>query len=437
MALSKNYKISFALITVLFFFLGFITVLVDSLIPRLRELFDLSYFEAGTVQFAFFSAYFALSIPSSYFLTKIGYKGGIITGLLVMALGCALFYPAAEYRSFGIFISGYFILAGGMTLLQVAINPFVAVLGDEKSSSSRLTLAQAFNSLGTAIAPAVGAFFILSDTIKTKAQIAGLTHSMKESYFAAEAAAVQLPFVTIAAVIALVAIVFLFAKLPKLIESNERTSYWDLLHHKNLLYGVLGIFFYVGAEVAIGSYLVNYLLDMDLVPIIKNNTFMKSIAEGILNAELMQKDQKAIVGVFVTFYWSGAMIGRFLGAYLTKKYSPGKVIGIFAFCAIALALISISTTGLIAMWSLITIGLFNSIMFPTIFSLAIGGLGVLKPKASGLLCMAIVGGALVPPMFGFLADTGGFKIALLLVVFCYAYIAFFGFRNYRMKNSIL
>jgi FHS family L-fucose permease-like MFS transporter len=324
-----------------------------------------------------------------------------------------------------------------MTLLQVAINPFVAVLGDEKSSSSRLTLAQAFNSLGTAIAPAVGAFFILSDTIKTKAQIAGLTHSMKESYFAAEAAAVQLPFVTIAAVIALVAIVFLFAKLPKLIESNERTSYWDLLHHKNLLYGVLGIFFYVGAEVAIGSYLVNYLLDMDLVPIIKNNTFMKSIAEGILNAELIQKDQKAIVGVFVTFYWSGAMIGRFLGAYLTKKYSPGKVIGIFAFCAIVLALVSISTTGLTAMWSLITIGLFNSIMFPTIFSLAIGGLGVLKPKASGLLCMAIVGGALVPPMFGFLADTGGFKIALLLVVFCYAYIAFFGFRNYRMKNSIL
>jgi len=234
-----------------------------------------------------------------------------------------------------------------------------------------------------------------------------------------------------------VAIVFLFAKLPKLIESNERTSYWDLLQHKNLLYGVLGIFFYVGAEVAIGSYLVNYLLDMDLVPIIKNNAYMKSIAEGILNADLMQKDQKAIVGVFVTFYWSGAMIGRFVGAYLTKRYSPGKVIGIFAFCAIALALISISTTGLTAMWSVITIGLFNSIMFPTIFSLAIGGLGVLKPKASGLLCMAIVGGALVPPMFGFLADTGGFKIALLLVVFCYAYIAFFGFRNYRMKNSIL
>ena len=291
--------------------------------------------------------------------------------------------------------------------------------------------------MGTAIAPAVGAFFILSDTIKTKAQIGDLTHSMKESYLAAEAAAVQLPFVTIAAVIALVAILFLFAKLPKLIESSERTSYWDLLQHKNLLYGVLGIFFYVGAEVAIGSYLVNYLLHMDLVPIIKNNVMMKIIAEGLLNTELVQLDQKAIVGVFVTFYWSGAMIGRFVGAYLTKQFSPGKVIGIFAFCAMALGLISIATVGLTAMWSLIAIGLFNSIMFPTIFSLAIGGLGVLKPKASGLLCMAIVGGALVPPMFGFLADTSGFNVALLLVVMCYAYIAFFGFRNYRTKELVL
>jgi len=434
MTQKTSYSSSFILLTTLFFLWGFITVLVDSLIPRLRELFTLTYFQAGLVQFAFFGAYFLLSIPASYILSKIGYKKGIILGLLTMAAGCLLFYPAASYRVFGIFMLAYFILAGGMTILQVAANPFVAVLGSEDGASSRLNLSQAFNSLGTAIAPAVGALFILSDTIKTEDEIAALTEIAKDSYLASEASAVQTPFLGLALFIGLIAVVFLFAKLPKMISETETGTYAEAFKNKNLMLGVLGIFFYVGAEVAIGSYLVNYFLDMNLVDVIKENGLMKSIAEGILNSGITENDNKAIVGVFVTFYWSGAMIGRFVGSYLTRIMKPGKVLGIFATIAILLILISISTTGLVSMWSILAVGLFNSIMFPTIFTLSIDGIGELKPKGSGLLCTAIVGGALIPPLYGYLTDQIGFKTALFFIIICYSYILWFGYRN--SKKSV-
>lgn len=431
MTADKNYRNSFILLTVLFFLWGFITVLVDSLIPRLRELFTLSYFQAGLVQFAFFGAYFVLSIPASYILSKIGYKRGIILGLLTMALGCLLFYPAASYRVFGIFILAYFILAGGMTVLQVAANPFVAVLGSEKSASSRLNLSQAFNSLGTALAPAVGALFILSDNIKTKQEIETLTSSAKKAYLAAEASTVQKPFLGLALFIAIIAIIFFFARLPKLMNEESKGTYFNALKHKNLLLGVLGIFFYVGAEVAIGSYLVNYFLEMNMVSVIKENELMKSIATGIFNINLIENDSKAIVGVFVTFYWSGAMIGRFIGSYLTKIINPGKVLGIFATAAILLIILSVTSNGLLAMWSILAVGLFNSIMFPTIFTLAINGIGELKPKASGLLCTAIVGGAIIPPLYGLLTDYVGFKIAFIFIILCYCYILFYGYKNFK------
>ena len=430
----KSYRSSLILLTILFFLWGFITVLVDSLIPRLRELFTLSYFQAGMVQFAFFGAYFLLSIPASYMLSKIGYKKGIILGLITMALGCLLFYPAASYRVFGVFMLAYFILAGGMTILQVAANPYVAVLGSEDGASSRLNLSQAFNSLGTAIAPAIGALFILSDKIKSKDEIEALTETVKETYLVSEASAVQKPFLGLAVFIILIAVIFLFVKLPKLISETSTGTYAEAFKQRNLMQGVLAIMFYVGAEVAIGSYLVNYFLDMNLVEVIKENGLMKSIAEGILNSGLADNDHKAIVGVFVTFYWSGAMIGRFIGSYLTKIISPGKVLGIFASIAITLILLSISTTGLVSMWSILAVGLFNSIMFPTIFTLAINGIGALKPKASGLLCTAIVGGAIIPPLYGYFIDIIGFKAAFIFVITCYAYILWYGYKN--LKKSI-
>lgn len=431
---NQSYSKAFYLLTLLFFLWGFITVLVDSLIPRLRELFTLTYFEAGLVQFAFFGAYFLLSIPASFILSKIGYKKGILLGLLTMAIGCLMFYPAASYRIFGIFILAYFILAGGITLLQVAANPYVAVLGSEDKASSRLNLSQAFNSLGTAIAPAVGALFILSDTIKNSDEIAQLSSIEKEAYYTTEAAAVQNPFLWLALFILLIASLFFFVKLPKLINETQTGSYFQILKNKNVLLGVLGIFFYVGAEVAIGSYLINYFLDMNIVNVIKNSDFMSSIAASILNADLETKDSKAIVGVFVTFYWSGAMIGRFIGAYLTRIIKPGNVLAIFATCAVLLIATSILSHGVIAMWSILAVGLFNSIMFPTIFTIAIDGLGDLKPKASGLLCTAIVGGAIIPPFFGYLSDLAGFKNALFFIIACYGYILYLGFKSTKQQS---
>jgi FHS family L-fucose permease-like MFS transporter len=433
----KSYRSSFILLTILFFLWGFITVLVDSLVPRLRELFTLTYAQAILVQFAFFGAYFVLSVPASYILSKIGYKKGIILGLLTMSLGCLLFYPAASYRVFGVFLLAYFILAGGMTILQVAANPYVAVLGSEDGASSRLNLSQAFNSLGTAIAPAVGALFILSDTIKTNDEIASLTETAKETYLASEASAVQKPFLGLAVFIIAIAVIFLFAKLPKLISEKSTGTYAEAFKQKNLMFGVLGIFFYVGAEVSIGSFLVNYFQDMNMVPIIRESNTLMGIADTVAKVffkSLDGADDKALLGIFVIFYWSGAMIGRFVGSYLTKIMKPGKVLSIFASIAILLIIISISTTGLLSMWSILAVGLFNSIMFPTIFTLAISGIGELKPKGSGLLCMAIVGGAIIPFICGNLIDFIGFKLAFLFITICYGYILYYGYRN--SKHSI-
>lgn len=425
----NSYVSSFILLTVLFFLWGFITVLVDSLIPRLRDLFTLSYFQAGLVQFAFFGAYFVLSVPAGNILSKIGYKKGIILGLVTLAVGCFLFYPAASYRQFGIFMLAYFTLAGGMTILQVAANPYVAVLGSEEGASSRLNLSQAFNSLGTAIAPAVGALFILSDTVKSSTEIESLTPAAKDAYLVAEAAAVQKPFLGLAVFILLITVVFVFAKLPKLMSETATGSYGEALQNKGLALGVLGIFFYVGAEVAIGSYLVNYFLDMGMVPLIQASPTMMGIADTVASIffkTLDGTDDKALLGIFVIFYWSGAMIGRFVGSFLTKVMKPSVVLSIFAILAISAIVISMATTGYISMWSILSVGLFNSIMFPTIFTLAIDGMGELKPKGSGLLCMAIVGGAIIPPLYGLLIDAVGFKMAFLLVIACYAYIFYYG-----------
>jgi len=428
----KAYRSSFILLTILFFLWGFITVLVDSLVPRIRELFTLSYAQAILVQFAFFGAYFVLSVPASYILSKIGYKRGIILGLLTMALGCLLFYPAASYREFGVFLIAYFILAGGITILQVAANPFVAVLGSEDGASSRLNLSQAFNSLGTAIAPAVGALFILSDKIKTSEEISALSGDALNDYLASEASAVQSPFLGLATFIVAISVIFVFAKLPKMINEDSTGTYSEAFKNKNLMLGVLGIFFYVGAEVSIGSFLVNYFQDMNMVPLITDSETLMTIANTV--AKLFFKsldgaDDKALLGIFVIFYWSGAMVGRFIGSYLTKIMKPGKVLGIFATIAIALIIVSISTTGLLSMWSILAVGLFNSIMFPTIFTLAIDGIGKLKPKGSGLLCMAIVGGAIIPLICGTLIDTVGFKLAFLFITVCYGYILWYGYTN--------
>lgn len=429
MTKKMNYAKAFYALTSLFFMWGFITVLVDSLIPRLREVFELTYFQAGLVQFAFFMAYGLLSIPSGFILSRIGYKKGILLGLTVMGIGCLLFYPAASERMFGLFLVGYFTLAGGITILQVAANPYVSVLGSEEGASSRLNLSQAFNSLGTAIAPIFGAIFLLSDTIKSGKEIETLSTEARELYYATEASAVQTPFLVIAGVLLLLVLLFAVTNLPNILskKGKERkgSGYGEALRHKILRYGALGIFVYVGAEVAIGSYLVNYFLDMGMAEQVKANATLSQIAEVILGKDLATVDAKGIVAAFVSFYWTGAMIGRFVGAYLTQIIKPAKVLAIFALLAIGMLCISMFTNGFAAMFSILAVGLFNSIMFPTIFTISLKGLGEYKPQASGVLCTAIVGGAVMPPLYGFLTDSFDFKPALLLMVVCYLYILLF------------
>jgi FHS family L-fucose permease-like MFS transporter len=435
MSEQKSYRSSFILLTTLFFLWGFITVLVDSLVPRLREVFELSYGMIGFLQSAFFVAYFVFSLPAGWLISKVGYKKGIVIGLITMSVGCLLFYPASSERIFAVFLLAFFTLAGGITILQVAANPYVAVLGPEEKASSRLNLSQAFNSLGATIAPIVGAAYLLSDKILTSLEIGSLSLADKEAYYTQEASAVQAPFLIFAGVIFLLAVIFSFIKLPQILnEKAEQGSYLDALKEKQVWMGALGIFFYVGAEVAIGSVLVNYFLDLDINTIINNSPSLKGIATGLIelfggNTENL--DAKGLVGAFVMFYWLGAMVGRFIGSYLTKIFKPSKILMIFGLMAISLIIISISSTGLLAMWSILAVGLFNSIMFPTIFTLTLDGQGDLKPRISGLLCMAIVGGGVILPIFGNLVDWKGFTAALLFLTLCYGYIAFFA---YTKKN---
>ena len=434
MSKNKSYKSALIFLTTLFFLWGFITVLVDSLVPRLKDVFEMSYAKTVLVQFAFFTAFFVVSVPAGAVLSKIGYRKGIVLGLLIMALGCLLFYPAAEFRNFTIFLIGYFTLAGGITVLQVAANPYVALLGSEEGASSRLNLSQAFNSLGTTIAPVVGALFLLSDSVKTSEEINALSTLEKVDYYAAEAATVQTPFLLIASFIGVLAVVFAFIKLPKVMQESPKGGYLSLLKNKLMLMGALGIFLYVGAEVAIGSFLVNYFNDMNLAVVVAENETMMRIANSIastFNKTFSNSDPKSLLGIFIIFYWGGAMIGRFVGAYLTRILPAGRVLSIFALLAIVMIAISITTNGLISMWSILAVGLFNSIMFPTIFTLTLEGLGELKAQASGLLCMAIVGGAIIPFLFGSLIDGFGFKTAFLLTMLCYGYILYYG----KLKSS--
>jgi FHS family L-fucose permease-like MFS transporter len=408
---NTNYLAPLAVLTSLFFMWGFLTCLNDVVSARLRDTFDLSYFQTGLVQTAFFLAYFVVSLPAGWTVKKIGYKNGIIVGLIGAAAGCGLFYPAAGMRSFNMYLVALFVLASGITLLQVAANPFVAVLGKPETSSSRLTLTQAFNSLGTTIAPKAGKFLILSTAVIGTAELAKMTPAAREAYRAAEAASVQMPYIGLTITLLVLAGAIAAFKLPKIEAASDGTgvagvddgakSAWSYRH---LVFGAVAIFVYVGAEVAIGNYIVPY--------------FKQAYMGGYSTADATD---------FLSYYWGGAMVGRFIGSLLTlRKFKPGKVLTGHAIGAIALLAITMATVGFVGRWSIIAVGLFNSIMFPTIFTLAIDRLGRHTNQASGILCMAIVGGAVIPPVLGQLADGIGIHHSFIVAVLCYVYIAWYG-----------
>ena len=430
----RSLRGAFVAVTSLFFMWGFITVLVDALIPRLKDVFELTFLQAGLVQFAWFAAYGLLSIPGGNLISKIGYQRGILVGLSTAGLGCLLFYPAAATRLYPLFLLALFVVAGGITVLQVAANPYISVLGPEASASARLNLSQAFNSFGTTIAPVVAASFLLGDQILSGEAIDALAEAERQSYFVAEAAAVQVPFVLLALAFFLLAGVVGVIKLPKILghqDEENRTSYAQVFQNRKLRFGALAIFVYVGAEVALGSYMVSYGLSLDILEDIQSSEVlgaMAGVAAFIKGIDVSGLDAKGVLGALLTFYWGGAMLGRFAGSGLMGWVSPSRLLAAAGLCAVVLIGVSISWSGVPALLSLLGVGFFNSIMFPTIFTLAIEDLGEGKPQGSGLLCTAIVGGAFIPPAVGALVDGASFEVAFLLPLVCYVYIAWYAGR---------
>lgn len=412
----NSYRGPFAAMGVLFFMIGFITCLNDILVPHMKSMFDLSYTQAALIQFCFFTAYFVIAFPSSGLISRLGYQRSIVVGLGISALGAALFYPASIQQSYPLFLVGLFTLASGFALLQTAMNPYVAVLGPPESSSARLVLSQAFNSVGTTIAPQLGGILILGASVLTADQIAQLTPEALATYKSGQSSAVQLPYIVLTAMLAVLAVVVAFLRLPVIsdVEGDEEkaVSLMAPLKIPHLRKGVLAIFAYVGAEVAIGSFMVNYFIEK--VP-------------GMT-------EQSATT--YVTYYWGGAMIGRFVGSYLLTLMRPGMLLGAMACVNVLLTVGTIVTSGPTSAMILVGCGLFNSIMFATIFTLAIKDVGVMTNRGSSWLIAAILGGAVVPQVQGIIADSmGGLTMSYLIPVVCYTYIAYYGFSGSNVNQT--
>jgi MFS transporter, FHS family, L-fucose permease len=367
-----------AVLTSLFFMWGLITSLNDVLVPHLKAAFSLDYVEAMLIQFCFFGAYFVMSFPSGHLVERRGYKQGIIVGLATAGVGCLMFYPAAGERSYPFFLAALFVLASGITLLQVAANPYVTILGRPESASSRLNLTQAFNSLGTTVGPLLGSLFILARSA-----------SPAPGAVQADPRVVQGPYLVLASLLFLIAVIVGWSPLPAkrdlherdavrsdagcashLAQGRSRRSVWS---HRQLILGAVAIFVYVGAEVGIGSLLVSLMGQKQIASL-----------------------PAALAGRYLSLYWGGAMIGRFVGSALMLRVKPANLLAVNAVVAALLVAVAVASAGHLAMWGLLCVGLFNSIMFPTIFALALDGLGERTGEGSGVLCMAIVGGAIVP-----------------------------------------
>lgn len=391
---SQSYLGAQAIISSLFFIFGFITCMNDILVPHLKALFTLNYAQATLVQFAFFSSYFFVSIPSARFCENFGYKTGMWAGLLITGLGCLGLLASAKTAEYFVFLISFFVLAGGITLIQVAANPYVTILGRPESSSFRLVLVQAFNSLGTTIAPILGTKLILEK---------------------GTASSIEAPYLVLAfCLFALAGFVFL-SKLPKFsaaATAGEDASWTQLFEDKTLMMGVFGIFCYVGAEVAIGTFLVSWIGDANVLSLPPEEA-----------------------GKYVAFYWGSAMVGRFLGGALLTKLFPPRVLVTFVIGALSLTALSVFTSGSLSMWAILLVGLSNSIMFPVIFSQSIQHLKKGREKASGLLCTAIVGGALIPYLMGLVADAASLRVSFIVPWVCYIYLLAFALRLVKIRSA--
>ena len=398
-----------AVLATVFFAFGFATAFKDVLVPHLIGVFDLNHWQGDLVQFAFFSAYFLVSIPSTIVVSKLGHQNSIVAGMAAAGVGALLFIPAASLLSFNLFLVALWVLAAAITLIQVAANPFATLLGAPEKAPARLTLVQAFNSLGAFVAPALGGALILAGNAQEGPK------TMAEKL--AQAGAVKLPYLGLAAVLFVLAFLVWRAKMPR----PERAAAtggasatggtWGAAwKYPHLVLGLIAIFVYVGAEVTIGGHIINYVNAITGIP-------EKSAA------------------VYASLYWGGAMAGRFVGTAILRRFSGGKVLGVCGVMALLMVLATMTTSGMAAVGSVVLVGLFNSIMFPTIFALAVAHLGPLTGKASGLLLTAAGGGALIPLLQGKLIDSAGYHISFIVPALCYAFIMFYGFRGSRVATA--
>jgi MFS transporter, FHS family, L-fucose permease len=403
---SPGYLVPFITVTALFFIFGFITNLNMALVPHLRSIFDLPYAWAMLAESAFFLAYFVFSWPASKLIETIGYKRTMVVSLFIQVVGCLLFVPAAKAVSFPLFLSAVFVVGAGVTALQTSVNPYASILGPEETASIRLTLAQALNSTGGTLAPLVAGAFILTDPEKlsSKASIADTVRG---------------PYIAIAAGLLILGLAVAFAHLPAITQTQQfrpgkegdavlSRSIWSYRH---TVLAALGIFFYVGVEVGLASIAVNYFK-----------------TQGMSTA--------STASYLLSLYWFGALVGRLLGAGIMTRVKPGKLLGIFGFTAAALIVISMFTTGEVAIGTLVLCGFFNSVMFPTIFTLGIAGLGPMTSKGSGLIMTAVVGGAIVPLAIGALADKVGIQHSFVIPAICYLYIAYYGLWGSKPTRTI-
>ncbi len=412
--ITSTQKSALTLLASLFFMWGFITVINNTLLPHLRSVFDLTYTQTTWIESVWFIAYFVASIPAAKLIERIGYKYSMVVGLMIMAVGALLMIPAARIPSYGVVLTALFIIAAGITLLQVAANPYVAVIGPAETASSRLNLVQAFNSMGTTFAPLFGGYLILSRSASGNVEGGAAVLTMEQRL--ADAQSVQLPYFIVAMVLVVLAVVIARYKLPDLDAATRRLDAADrknhsLWKHRNLLLGIPAIFIYLIAEIGVSNLFINFVSSPDI--------------GNLTHAQASN---------YLFLLWGGMMVGRFAGSQLMRKFAAENVLAWAATGAFIVMMLTVLASGKVAMWSLISVGLFHSIMFPTIFTLGIRGLGPLTEEGSGLLIMAIAGGALVVVQ-GRLADMFGLQLSFLLTAVCELYVLFYAVWGCKVTSA--
>ena len=411
----RKYMLPFVLVTSLFFLWAIGVNLNDVLIPHLKKAFGLSDFQSSFIQVAFFGGYFLGALPAGRLMEKIGYKGGILTGLLICATGAVLFIPASLIGAYWFFLLALFVMSSGQSFLEVGANPYVTVLGPPESSERRLNLAQSFNAVGSVVTPALGAMFILSGIEYSTGQLAAMTPQQLAAYRGHEASMVRVPYLVIAGIFLLVAALIYFARLPEVASDASASGRGsgrglrDLLAHPHLIKGVVAQFFYVGAQVGVGSFVIRFV------------------------KHTMPDTPEKMAARFLVFHQVGFMIGRFAGSAIMRRVPAPKLLSLFGAGALVCVVAGITTSGLASVLAIVLVGFFNSIMFPTIFALSLKNLGELTKRASSLLVMSIIGGGLIPPIMGRISDATNIQTAFIVPMFCYLYVIYFAVAGYKPK----